>query len=272
MKQALAVCQAEQENIAETLLTAPAFAACRDDEKCWDVTVGDGANAQSFTMALLNDSKVSPLSLSFSPAVVGALDTLTRSIGTDAWFEAALGVLESVCHVDSGGVMVFHRQSRPHRIVHRFNPSERSLPEDAFLAGPYVLDPTYQLFVHGCNSGIYWLHDIAPDDFYDSEFYRAFYSQIGLSDSIDLLWRINEDTALNIFVERSIRNKRFSQADMIAITMLAPLLFASAAKNHEFSAAAMTQVPSHPLCCWPCQWSSHSRWCQSSSRWSRMRC
>ena len=42
MKQALAIREAEMENIAETFLTDPAFAECRDDEKRWDVTTGDG--------------------------------------------------------------------------------------------------------------------------------------------------------------------------------------------------------------------------------------
>lgn len=42
MKQALAIQEAELENIAETFLTDPAFVACRDDEKRWDVTAGDG--------------------------------------------------------------------------------------------------------------------------------------------------------------------------------------------------------------------------------------
>lgn len=42
MKQALAIREAEMENIAETFLTDPAYAECRDDEKRWDVTAGDG--------------------------------------------------------------------------------------------------------------------------------------------------------------------------------------------------------------------------------------
>ncbi len=42
MKQALAAREAELENLANTLMTDPAFAPCRDDEKLWDVTVSDG--------------------------------------------------------------------------------------------------------------------------------------------------------------------------------------------------------------------------------------
>lgn len=163
---------------------------------------------------------------------------MTAAIGGADWFDTVLNLLGKVCALDSGGAMVFYRHQRPRRIVHRFNPLERRLPEDAFLSGPYALDPNYQLFLQGCPTGVYWLHDIAPDDFYDTEYYRVFYSQIGLSDSIDLLWRINADTALDIFIERSINRPKFSAADLIAISAVAPLIFAATAKHHELTVAA----------------------------------
>jgi hypothetical protein len=42
MKQALAQREADLDRIAQTYMTDPAFAVCREDEKLWDVTVGDG--------------------------------------------------------------------------------------------------------------------------------------------------------------------------------------------------------------------------------------
>jgi len=186
----------------------------------------------------MEETLKSQLCLPLNAALVAALAKMTATIGSADWFDAVLNVLGTVCAVDSGGAMVFHRHQRPRRIVHRFNPQERALPEDAFLAGPYALDPNYQLFLKGCPSGVYWLRDIAPDDFYQSEYYRVFYSQIGLSDSIDLLWRINEDSALNIFIERSIRHTRFQAADIVAIELLMPLVFAAAAKHHALTAVA----------------------------------
>jgi DNA-binding CsgD family transcriptional regulator len=180
----------------------------------------------------------SPLCLPLTTALVTALAKMTDTIGSADWYDAVLNLLGTVCAVDSGGAMVYHREQRPRRILHRFNPLERALPEDAYLSGPYALDPHYQLFVAGCPSGVHWLRDIAPDDFFHSEYYRVFYSQIGLSDSIELLWRISDDSALNIFIERSIRHSKFQDADMVAIHMVLPMIFASASKHHELTAAA----------------------------------
>ena len=42
MKQALVTREAELESIAEAYMTDPAFAECRDVEKRWDITAGDG--------------------------------------------------------------------------------------------------------------------------------------------------------------------------------------------------------------------------------------
>lgn len=49
---------------------------------------------------------------------------------------------------------------------------------------------------------------------------------------------IEADTALNIFIERSISQPRFGQSDLLAIHALTPLIFASTAKHHELAVAA----------------------------------
>lgn len=187
----------------------------------------------------MEEAPRSALCLPLSAPLVSALARMTGAIGSADWFDAVLNLLGTVCAFDSGGAMVYHRAQQPRRILHRFNPLERALPEDAYLSGPYVLDPHYQLFVAGCPSGVHWLRDIAPDDFFQSEYYRVFYSQIGLSDSIELLWRIDGDSALNIFIERSIRRAKFQQSDLVAINFVLPVIFAAAARHHDLTAAAL---------------------------------
>jgi DNA-binding CsgD family transcriptional regulator len=176
--------------------------------------------------------------LPLSPALVLALAQMTATVGRPEWHDRVLDLLGTVCAVDSSGAMIFYRHQRPRRLLHRFNPHERTLPEDAFVTGPYILDPNYQLFAQGCASGLYWLSEIAPDDFYESEYWRIFYSQIGLSDSIDLLWRIDDDTALNFFIERSRRNDKFHALDLAALSVVLPLIWAAAARHLELTVAA----------------------------------
>jgi DNA-binding CsgD family transcriptional regulator len=179
------------------------------------------------------------LGLPLDAALAQALARATRSIGEPGFFDAMLDLLGTVCTTDSGGAMLFFRDQRPRRLLHRYNAAERKLPEDSYLDGPYALDPHYQRFMQGAGSGVYWLRDVAPDDFFDSEYHRLFYSQIGLSDSVDLMWRIDDDAALLFFVERSVRNPPFQPADLAALQLLQPFVEAACAKHHAAATPAV---------------------------------
>ena len=175
-------------------------------------------------------------------ALSGAMGRAVEAIGGEDFFPHMLDLLGAACPMDAGGAMVFFRNQRPLQLLHRFNPSERMLPEDFYLSGPYALDPIYHLFLRGASSGVYWLREFAPDDFFESEFYRMFYSQIGLSDDIFLLWRIDEDTALVFFLERSVRHPVFGPEDLAAVHLMLPFAIAASAKHHELTAPAVRPV------------------------------
>jgi len=166
-----------------------------------------------------------------------ALAATARAIGRADFFEAVLDLLGAVCAIDSGGAMVFFRTQRPRRLLHRVNPADRSVPEESYIDGPYALDPHYQSFLQGAASGVYWLREVAPDDFFESEYHRQFYSQIGLSDSIDVMWRIDDDTALLYFLERSARNPTFQSADIAALNVVLPYVVAASARHNELTTA-----------------------------------
>lgn len=167
--------------------------------------------------------------------MVSALSKAIQAIGRPGFFEAIFDLLGAACAVDSGGVMFFYRERQPRRVLHRFDPAERNVPEERYLDGPYALDPSYQSFLRGASTGVYWLRDVAPDDFFESEYYRVFYSQIGLSDSVDLMWRIDDDCAVLYFVERSSRSPGFETADIAALQLVLPYVIAASTRHHELT-------------------------------------
>ena len=183
----------------------------------------------------------SRLGLPLDASLATLLARMTEAIGEAGFSDTALDLLCAVCAADSGGAMLFFRDQRPRRLLHRFNPAERSLPEASYLEGPYVLDPMYQRFLAGAASGVYWLRDIAPDDFFASEYHRQFYSHIGLSDSVDLLWRIDADSAQLFFIERSARHAGFAAADLMALGLVWPIVAAASARH-----LALTRASSGP--------------------------
>jgi len=169
--------------------------------------------------------------------LAAALARVVQGIGTPGFHQGMLDLLGLVCAVDSGGAMIFHRDRSPQRLVHRFHLEERTIPEDSYLRGPYALDPLYHMFLQGAGHGAYWLKECAPDDFFESEYYHQFYSRIGLSDEIDVLWRMDEDTALLYFLERGARNPTFQPADLAALDLVLPFVFAASARHHQAKVA-----------------------------------
>ncbi len=171
--------------------------------------------------------------LLFDSKLSGALTQLWATLGSPAFIPAVLDVLDAVCPIDSGGTLVYYRQQRPLSLLHRFNPTERQVPADIYSTGPYALDPQYRAFLNGCASGAYWLRDIAPDDFYSSEYYLTFYSKTGVADSIDVIWRIDDDTAINFFLQRNINSNEFSSGDLAALTLVTPIVFAALGQHQQ---------------------------------------
>ncbi|HRX34979.1 MAG TPA: helix-turn-helix transcriptional regulator [Aestuariivirga sp.] len=57
-----------------------------------------------------------------------------------------------------------------------------------YAAGPFQLDPFYKLVSDGACSGCYRLHDIAPDHFRRSEYFRAHYSRTGIGEEVGFVF------------------------------------------------------------------------------------
>lgn len=179
----------------------------------------------------------STLALTFDERVIAAFASLWRCLGTADFSAAVMDVLDAVCATDSCGILVYYRQRKPLSLLHRFNPVQRKVAADIYSTGPYALDPQYRLFLAGCPTGAYWLRNVAPDDFYSSEYYQTFYSKTGVADSIDVLWRIDDNSALVFFMQRNIHSNEFTAADLTALNMVLPILSEALTKHYQLATA-----------------------------------
>lgn len=179
------------------------------------------------------------------PQLAAALGRLYSVLGQQPCIPAVMDVLDAVCPTDSCGVLVFYREQKPLSLLHRFHPVQRQVDADIYSTGPYALDPQYRLFLQGCPSDAYWLRDIAPDDFYASPYYQSFYSKTGVADSIDVLWRIDADTALVFFMQRNINSNEFSPQDLQALRLVLPMVGAALDRHYQLAAQLPGTVQTH---------------------------
>ncbi len=60
---------------------------------------------------------------------------------------------------------------------HTFPPNGIDIHVRESEIGPYLLDPFYKATANGIQSGIHKLAELAPDQFYKSEYYKSYYVQ-----------------------------------------------------------------------------------------------
>ena len=92
--------------------------------------------------------------------------------------------------VDFDFVMVFAYAgtARPLTLADTLDePRHRIIAED-YADGPFLLDPFFRLVEEGTRSGCHRLHDVAPDHFRRSEYFRVHYSRTGIGEEIGVFF------------------------------------------------------------------------------------
>lgn len=196
----------------------------------------------------MSEPMPSALQLPMDEAMVGRIAAVTAAIGTDAFDAALIALLRRVCAFDTCGVMDYHVDRPPRQRLHELNTQARALPGDAYLAGPYALDPLYRQYLDGAPDGVYPLAEIAPDDFASSEYFQVFYAHTGVGDDINLLQRHPDGTASVVFIERRVGAPRFGPSDVLAVQLVWPLvreLLAQHARHGASRPASPTDALTH---------------------------
>lgn len=92
--------------------------------------------------------------------------------------------------VDFDFVMVFAYSgtARPLTLADTLDePRHRIIAED-YADGPFLLDPFFRLVEEGRRSGCHRLHDVAPDHFRRSEYFRIHYGRTGIGEEIGVFF------------------------------------------------------------------------------------
>jgi DNA-binding CsgD family transcriptional regulator len=165
------------------------------------------------------------------------LSGLAAQIGQPGFYPSAAVFLASLLDADVSVAMLYSVEQRPRYLAVKADAAlRRGGKEAAYIDGPYVLDPVYQMFQRGQADGAYPMASYLPDDFYDSEYYRCFFRNTQLRDTIDVLWRVDERSAITFCVGREEGTPLFGAAENALIQHTLPLLFALMERHHQFAA------------------------------------
>lgn len=150
-------------------------------------------------------------------------DALTEAIG------------QAVKH-EGTCLLAFHRLAPPEVVHHTLEPAGAKHYVDRYLAGPYLLDPLYQIAIQDEMPGICRFREAAPDRFRSSEYYRQYCERTHLTDEMDFLLRVDETSTLVLVVGR--RERRFTKAEVARLQQIVAVVHASMRKIWEQTANA----------------------------------
>ena len=141
---------------------------------------------------------------------ISLLSECIDSIGNHNFCENLVAALKTIADFDYSVAFAYHQNEKPICLYDTFSPAQRVVFVDDYLKGPYLLDPFFKACGRKVDVGLYRLGDVAPDRFYQSEYYRSYYVQTGLAEEICYIFYFQNGVAVAISLMRSGDNSRFS--------------------------------------------------------------
>lgn len=149
--------------------------------------------------------------------------------------------LKSIVEFDFTVIFGYVGNARPLALFDDFTPDRRLMHVDDYQEGPYLLDPFYLAATGDVDPGLWRLSVIAPDRFYQGEYFRNYYARTGLAEEVGFLVNIHEN--LTIVVSLMRKTRKFSKAEMKALNSVWPVVEAACRRHwRETATEAPDQV------------------------------
>jgi DNA-binding CsgD family transcriptional regulator len=165
---------------------------------------------------------------------------LVEAIGFNAFPKALTALLRQVVPFSFTVAFAFRGAARPETLFDDFPADRRQVFVTDYLEGPYLLDPFFLAATRPVPAGLHRLRDLAPDRFFQGEYYRSYYARTGLAEEIGLF--IDLAPGLMVVVSLMREERVFSGRDMQALNDVTPILLA-AGRRHWADMAATTDAP-----------------------------
>jgi len=170
-----------------------------------------------------------------NPKWHAALADLLRAGDEQRASDALVKVIGTAVEHSATCLLAFHQNAPPDVLHHTMTPDRARHYLDRYLAGPYLLDPLYQLAVRGKKPDICRCRDETPDRFRSSEYYRQYYERTHLADEMDYLLDADRNSTLVLVVGRW--ETRFSRSDVAGLHLMEPIVKAAMGRIWDIWAA-----------------------------------
>lgn len=158
-----------------------------------------------------------------------AVANLVDAIGHHQFLSELASVGESIMGFDSTLISAFLSREKPQLLYSNLKTSDEKPTLAPYFDGAYLLDPLYCLYRESASDGVYPLSDIAPGDFFSSEYYLNYYQQTGIVSETGVIINVHKDIA--IAISYGIRSEFIDQNNIQIFQTFFPIIKA-ACKQH----------------------------------------
>ncbi|MGF6088683.1 helix-turn-helix domain-containing protein [Pseudomonas sp. 18173] len=138
------------------------------------------------------------------------------------YLAAALGELVSI---ESMMISLERKDRAPQLLYQRGIAQEYQVSIlERYFSGGYLLDPFCLAVEQGLAQGFYHLEEIAPDNFFDSDYYKSYYLKAGCSEDSYYIVDIGNDTKISVSLYQGFGGECLSAEQLNLLRAVEPLV------------------------------------------------
>lgn len=128
-------------------------------------------------------------------------------------------------------VFAYSGPAKPVSLYHNMTAERAATVIADYSKGPYLLDPFYNATVNLKETGVRRLRDLAPDQFYSSEYFKRHYVRTRIRDEVGFFFRPRADMGVVVSITRPIEQPLFSATELRTIRAAEPVI-STLAESH----------------------------------------
>ncbi|SMF51587.1 DNA-binding transcriptional regulator, CsgD family [Tistlia consotensis] len=153
------------------------------------------------------------------------------AIGSPQFPAELVAALKRLAVFDYSVMFAYCGDVRPIDLYDNFPAGKRRVFVDLYQEGPYLLDPFYLACARKVAPALYRLRDLAPDRFYQSEYFRSYYVQTGLSEEIGFFLALPGEVRAVVSLMRADATPAFSAREFATLQEAWPVVAAAAGQH-----------------------------------------
>lgn len=154
---------------------------------------------------------------------------MVTAIGSDSFADRLMAAINVMVPWNQTVMICYQKGRAPVFWYSKVPEARKTAVIDQYLNGCYLLDPWYHAYQHNLPTGLYLLEEIAPDDFFVSEFYREYYQALKVAN--EAVFAVDLSEEIQIQISMGLMEREISAETRAALAMIAPLVIAAVQKN-----------------------------------------